>query len=108
METQDDLLTKGRWGSKGSVTISSTISHRFWELAKHHSIKWSEALRVGIAMLLAERGVQEYDNNLNIYRKMNFFRQKAEEALKKVEELKVELSTKETKLAEKEAEEVLK
>tara|TARA_Y100000310_G_scaffold215760_1_gene216729 strand:+ start:924 stop:1193 length:270 start_codon:yes stop_codon:yes gene_type:complete len=50
-------------------TIS--ISEEFKKLAEEHHISWTEAARVGVSLILAERGVKEYDNKLNIVRKKN-------------------------------------
>lgn len=36
--------------------------------ARAHGIKWASAMRAGIAILLAEKGLEEYNNNLNIVR----------------------------------------
>lgn len=69
------------------VRISASVSARFWELARDHNIGWSEALRVGISILLADRDVIQYDNSLNLYRKMRFFQTKAEEYGQKYHDL---------------------
>jgi hypothetical protein len=72
---------------KGRITTSVTVSPEFFLLAKEHHISFTEAIRVGIAMELAELGLKEYDNKLNLYRKMQFFKDKAEQSLQKLEEL---------------------
>jgi len=54
------------------------ISPQFYDLAKKSSIKFSEAMRVGLSILFAEKGIKEYDNKLNLYRKMQQFRTMAE------------------------------
>lgn len=63
----------------GQVQTSVLISSEFYTLCKENSIKFSEATRVGISLLLAERGIKDYDNNLNITRKMLLLKQKLEE-----------------------------
>ena len=78
-----------------SVVISTTISSKFWELAKEHNIPWSEALRIGLSIVFAEKGVMPYDNKLNLYRKMNYFRQEAEKSTQKVNELTDEIARRE-------------
>ena len=70
----------------GYITTIS-ITPEFYGLAKEHKISWSEAARVGMSLLLAERGERDYDNNLNLHRKMTVFRKQAEEALQKLNEL---------------------
>ncbi len=77
--------------AKPSIRTSVLISPEFYNLAKTNLIMFSEAMRVGISILLAERGVAPYDNALNITRKMNFFREQAEAANHKAEELQKKL-----------------
>jgi hypothetical protein len=57
---------------------SILISEEFYSLCKQYNIKFSEALRVGISIILAEKGVKQYDNKLNLYRKMNYFKDQLE------------------------------
>jgi hypothetical protein len=68
----------GRNKGEGRITTSVTISPTFWFLAKKHEISISEALRVGLSLLFAELGEAEYDNNLNLYRKMVLFKDEVE------------------------------
>ena len=79
---------------EGRMITSVSISPEFHRLCYTHNISFSEALRVGIAITLAEKGVREYDNNLSIVRRMNLFRQKAEESLAKVYELEAKFKEK--------------
>ena len=72
----------------GTSHITTTISTEFKELLEQHHIKRSEALRVGCALLLAERGVKEYDNNLLLMRKLNATRQLLEQKSQELEDLK--------------------
>jgi len=62
-----------------SPTIKTTvnISPELYKLAKQNLIKFTEATRVGISILLAEKGVAEYDNRLNIVRLKNEYKIKA-------------------------------
>jgi|ETNvirnome_2_130_1030620.scaffolds.fasta_scaffold113911_1 hypothetical protein len=60
-------------------TTTVTLSPEFYDLCKEHRIGFSEAIRVGIALLLADKGVKEYDNKLNLVRKMDLMRMKLEE-----------------------------
>jgi len=73
--------------SGGGIQTSVIVSMEFYKLCKANHITFSEALRTGIALMLAERGISEYDNNLNIHRKMILLRQKLEETSVKLFEL---------------------
>ncbi len=66
------------------VTTSITISPEFHSLCVEHDIGFSEAARVGISFLLAEKGVREYDNSLNLYRKFLATRQLLEDTSQKL------------------------
>ena len=74
-----------------TIRISTTVSLEFYEIAKKLKIKWAEAMRMGLSMIFAERGISKYDNNLNVVRKMNLFREKAENALQELVTLKEKL-----------------
>lgn len=69
------------------IRTSVDISPDFYRLAQENNIKFVEAMRVGISMLLAEKGVKEYDNRLNLYRKMVQYQIELEKALKRLYEL---------------------
>ena len=62
---------------------SISVSLEFVDLAQRYKISWSEAARVGLSILLAEKGVQDYDNNLNLFRRMKEWQIKAESLMKK-------------------------
>jgi hypothetical protein len=64
-----------------------SVSAEFDQLARENSISWSEAARVGMSMMLADIGVVEYDNQLNLKRKMDKFREIAEMANQKLAEI---------------------
>ena len=64
-----------------------SVSREFAILAEENKVSWSEAARVGMSLLLAEKGVKDYDNNLNLFRKMQTYQKQAEEALQKINEL---------------------
>jgi hypothetical protein len=64
------------------TTVS--VSPEFYKICKDNHISLSEAVRVGISIMLAERDIGEYNNNLNIVRKMLHYKQTAEEALQKL------------------------
>ena len=61
------------------IRTSVNVSPEFHNLCRINRIKFSEALRVGISIILAERGVREYDNNLNIVRLVTKYKKKAAE-----------------------------
>ena len=70
------------------IRTSILISPEFYTACKNLHIKFSEAMRVEISLMLAERGVKEYDNNLNICRKTEMIRLKLEETSQELNELK--------------------
>lgn len=70
------------------IRTSVLISPEFYEAVKKARIRFSEAMRCGIVMLLAEKGVMEYDNRLNIVRKRNALIQQLEETAGKLNNLK--------------------
>ena len=72
----------------GQIQTSVLISREFYDLCKNNGIKFTEALRVGISLMLAEKGVSEYDNRLNVYRRMMFFKLELEKISQQFEELK--------------------
>ena len=63
--------------AKPQIRTTVLISPEFYMLCKKHFIKFTEAIRVGISIMLAERGVVEYDNRLNVVRLMNEYKRKA-------------------------------
>jgi hypothetical protein len=69
-----------------TVIKSISVSLEFNDLAEAHEISWSEAARIGMSLLLAEKGERDYDNNLNLYRKMQFFKTELEKINFKLEE----------------------
>ena len=73
--------------AKPSIMTSIRINPEFYELCKKHRIQFSEAIRVGIAVMLAEKGVAEYDNKLNIVRRCNELKLTAADALQKVADI---------------------
>jgi hypothetical protein len=66
---------------------SISVSSEFASLAKEHELSWSEAARIGMSILLGDKGVVDYDNNLNLKRKMDLYRLEAEKALQSLAEL---------------------
>ena len=80
-----------------TVSTSVRISPEYHELCYKYHIRFSEAMRVGISIMLAEKGVAEYDNNLNLVRQLNESIQKAQEYAKKAFDLENKQNDKNTK-----------
>lgn len=70
------------------ILTSIKLTPEFYKLAKQHSIKFTEAIRVGLSIMLAEKGVIEYDNNLNISRKIILLRENLEKVSNELNYLK--------------------
>ena len=68
-------------------TISTTVSDDFWSLAKENKVSWTEALAIGLSVKFGDLGISEYDNKLNLKRKMDFYKAEAEKALQHLAEL---------------------
>tara|TARA_Y100000310_G_C19967831_1_gene484111 strand:+ start:196 stop:444 length:249 start_codon:yes stop_codon:yes gene_type:complete len=69
------------------IKTSVNISPDLYKLCRQHKIKFSEGLRRGISLMLAEMGISEYDNKLNIVRRCNELKIKAAESLQKLADL---------------------
>jgi hypothetical protein len=78
----------GRKLGEGRIVTTVSVSPEFWALARKHNIILSEALRVGLSLMFADLGEQDYDNNLNLYRKMRLFQDEAQRLGSEMEELK--------------------
>jgi len=76
-----------KWAEAG-IRTSVLITPKFYEACKTRHIRFSDALRVGIALMLAERGEIEYDNNLNLFRKMMIIKDNLEKTSQELNELK--------------------
>ena len=74
-------------------TITTTVTRRLYDKAKENKIGWSEALRVGIGVILAEKGDVEYCGELNIFRKIERMALRYDEKVQEVEKLAGELAT---------------
>jgi hypothetical protein len=72
----------------GRITTSITVSPEFFNLAKKYHLSFTEATRIGLALLFAERGIKEYDNKLNLFRKMQLYQTRCEEMGKELTKLK--------------------
>jgi len=56
-----------KWNFK---VITTTISSEFHDLAKQHNIKWSDALRRGLAFEFGDRGLSGYENRITLHGKL--------------------------------------
>jgi hypothetical protein len=70
------------------VTTSVKISPEFHRLCYQHNLSFSEAMKIGISLMLAEREVIPYDNNLNLMRRMILVQKKLEETSQELFDLK--------------------
>ena len=65
-----------------------SITREFDDLAKDHHLSWTEASRIGMGILLADLGVQEYNGNLNQSRKIVLLNKRLEEVSQELSKLK--------------------
>ena len=70
-----------------AIILSISVSPEFDALRKQHGLSWSEASHIGMAILLSDKGVREYDNTLNLYRKMRRYQELAAQANQQLAEL---------------------
>jgi len=75
------------------VIRSVSISFEFDSLCRQHNISISEACRIGISLMLAEKEIKEYDNNLNIVRRLQLANQKLSETSQELYNLKEKWET---------------
>jgi len=80
--------------AKPWIRTSVNVSPEFYQLCKKHQIKFSTAMRIGISICLAEMGVIEYDNNLNITRRCQELKLKASHYAQKASDLENEKDNK--------------
>ena len=78
----------GRHVGQPMITTSVRISPEFHKLCIEHRISFSEAMKIGISLVLAENGIKEYDNNLNLFRRMTLIQKKLEETSQELFNLK--------------------
>jgi|TARA_R110000751_G_scaffold158095_4_gene263618 predicted DNA-binding protein YlxM (UPF0122 family) len=70
-----------------TTTKCISVSEEFSKLAKDNHISWSEASKIGMSIMLAELGVKDYDNKLNLVRKMQTFKEMAENLSERMEKI---------------------
>jgi hypothetical protein len=62
-----------------SITTTVQIAEPLFKKAKNYQIRFVDAMRVGLTIMLAELGVEEFDNSLSIVRRIQALRRKLEE-----------------------------
>jgi malate/lactate dehydrogenase len=84
-----NLIKMGRFMTAVPTIVTSVrISPEFHQLARENGINLTEAVRIGISVILGDKGIKEYDNNLNLFRKMKLFQQELEKVSKEFEAFK--------------------
>lgn len=73
---------------KIAVIHSVSISNEFEQFVKKYHLSCSRATAIGISILLGDLGVQEYDNKLNIYRKMRVYQEKVTQLSAEIDQIK--------------------
>jgi hypothetical protein len=61
----------------GSIK-SISVSEEFSKYAEMYNLSWSECARIGASILLAEKGIDVFHNELNEKRQHDFKRRKIE------------------------------
>lgn len=87
--------------AKPWIMTSVKLSPEFYNLSKEHHVSFTEAMRVGISIILAERGIGEYDNSLNIVKRIKELKVKAAQYAQQAADLEL---TKEAQVIEREIE----
>jgi len=77
----------GRHRGLPMITTSVRISPEFHKLCIDNRLSFSEAIKRGVSLMLAELGVGEYDNNLNITRRCKELKLQLAESLQKLADL---------------------
>jgi hypothetical protein len=77
----------GRTLKPPRVIRSVSLSYEFDKICRENEISISEATRRGISLMLSEKGIKDYDNDLNIVRRVQELKVKAAEALQKIADL---------------------
>ncbi len=79
------MLKRNR--SEGNITISTTLSRELWDLAREKEIKWSEALRRGISIMLSDDDVVMYQTPLQMKRRLEEMSRKFDDMMLEKEKL---------------------
>ena len=57
------------------IMSSLKIIPEHYDLCKKNNIKLSEAFKKGLFLILAEKGIEDYEPSLDIYKKMVFYKE---------------------------------
>lgn len=101
----DDFQFPKTLNSSGNIQTTILITPELYKLAKEQNIEFTESFRIGINLRLADKGLQEYDSELVLMKKIELLRQKLETTSNELESLKLEKQTKKLEILDKEAEE---
>ena len=74
--------------SKAFHITTIKIEPEQYALSKKHNLKFVDSFRMGIALRLAELGIKNYDNNLNILRRLGRIQSILEEKSQELEKIK--------------------
>jgi hypothetical protein len=64
----------------GSLKKCISVSEEFSNLAEQNKISWTEASRIGMSIILAERGIDVFNNELK-EKRLKMFKEKKIEVL---------------------------
>lgn len=84
-------------GIKMSNIKCISVSAEFEKLAKQYGLSWSNAARVGMSILLADLNLVDYDNDINVIRRLRLLAKDSDNKLKQIAELQKELAEIESK-----------
>lgn len=76
----------------GTITTTVRLEVDFYNKLRLNGIKLIEAVRVGAGVLLAERGIEDYNSKLNIVRRLKLATDKLDKILRKAEEKGINLN----------------
>ena len=71
----------------GKIRTTVEIEVDMYRKLKQNDIKIIDALRAGMSLMLAEKGLSEYNNSLNIVRRCRSLAEKLDETTKRLNEL---------------------
>ena len=77
--------------AKPWIRTSVNVSPQFHRLCREHRIRFSDAMKIGISIILAERGIMEYNNDLNIVRKRTLMAKQIQDMADEIAKLKNEV-----------------
>lgn len=92
----DDFQFPKTLNPSGNIQTTILITPKLYKLAKEQNIKFTESFRIGINLQLADKGLQEYDSELVLMKKIELLRQKLELTSNELEALKLKILDKES------------